>query len=354
MPLVNTSLGRIFATTTGHLDTVIKGLDAAFSEARAVAPSVLFIDELDSLPDRATLSDRGRDWWSPVCNHFLKLLDEQRHGVIVLAATNLVGRIDAAILRPGRIDRHFKVELPTEPELVMILRLYLHDEFSEDEISSLAPLAQGLTGAGVALAVKTARAEARREGRRLELRDLIDRIAPDNRNIADLHRISVHEAGHALVAILLNKRVSYVSTVPGSGYGGASLIEMTGPIATRCDLEDQVAISLAGRNAERLILGEASSGSHSDLRLATWLLAAMHGSFAMGDTLVQQAPIDSSPSLLADPEFRSLVEVDMRRIDERCAQLLVSNVDALKRIIANLLEHRVLAEDQVLKLARLS
>lgn len=353
VPLISTSLAKIFSTTSGNLDGVIKGLDAVFAQARTAAPAVLFIDELDSLPDRATLEGRGRDWWSAVCNGFLKLLDEGRSHVIVLAATNLIDRIDEAILRPGRIDRHFRIELPSEAELVIILRYHLKNALSEHEVAILARMAQGMTGAAVALAVKSARAEARRQDRALQLSDVVNMIANIDVKASELRRICVHEAGHALVALLLKWDVGYVSTIPGAGYGGASVIESQGLVATRRSLEEQVAIHLAGRNAERLLLGEASSGSHSDLHTATWMIAALHGSFGMGDTLAQRAPADASTALLADPAFRILVETDLRTIDERCAKMLSFNAASLERIVDALLEHRVLSGPQIFNMIKI-
>jgi SpoVK/Ycf46/Vps4 family AAA+-type ATPase len=114
IPMVATSLGQLFGQSQGCLDSIIKGLDQVFRDARVKAPCLLFIDELDAFPDRLTLEGRGRDWWTTIINHFLKLLDDSRHGVVVLAATNMISRVDAALLRAGRIERHFEIAPPGE------------------------------------------------------------------------------------------------------------------------------------------------------------------------------------------------------------------------------------------------
>jgi hypothetical protein len=125
LPIVVTSVGTLFATSAGTIDGVIKALRGAFEEARKNAPSILFLDEIDGFPSRAKISSRNRDWWLPVINEFLVVLDSaisEREGVIVLGATNAaIEDIDPALTRPGRMERCIHIGLPDAGALEGIL-----------------------------------------------------------------------------------------------------------------------------------------------------------------------------------------------------------------------------------------
>ncbi|MGE7471970.1 AAA family ATPase [Bosea sp. NPDC003192] len=342
IPLTRTSLGQLFASTAGDLDSIVKGLDRAFEEARAKGPSILFIDELDALPDRKMLTGRGRDWWSPICNHFLKLLDDARDRVVVLAATNMIDRIDDAILRPGRIDRHFEIALPDHDALVQMLKHHVGDDLAGINLAPVARLAQGHTGARIELSVKAARAAARQAERALEFKDLLDQFLPQSEDLHELRRICVHEAGHALVAHLLGRRVRHVTTLGDDQRGGCVEMEPLEGAVSRRQIEDQVTINLAGRGAEILLLGCASSGAHTDLKVATQLLAALHGSFGLGDSLIHLATALDPSVLIANSRLQTIVESDLQRLDARCTALLsehrlqlqvITDALAIKRVV---------------------
>jgi len=343
VPVISTSFSRLFGNTAGYLDSIIKGLDSAFAEARTKAPSILFIDELDALPARRNLHGRGRDWWTPICNHFLKLLDEARDKVIVLAATNMIDRIDEAILRPGRLDQHFEIGLPNHADIIEMFRLHLNGELSGTDLSAPAHLAQGSTAARIALIVKAARAAARQESRPLILDDLTYAILPPSQDQRELRRICIHEAGHALAAVLLGRGIEYVSTLSEGERGGAIKLTAHSRVATRRQLESQAVINLAGRNAEIILLGEASSGAHLDLAVATQLLVALHGSFGLGKTLFHRAPATDLVALTSDPELRRIVEADLQRFDAQCAELLSEHRRLLVAIADALVKRRVLS-----------
>lgn len=351
-PLTTTSLGRLFASSSGHLDSIVKGFDRAFEEARTKGPSILFIDELDALPDRKTLTGRGRDWWSPVCNHVLKLLDDSRERVIVLAATNMIDRIDDALLRPGRIDRHFEIGLPDLEALVAMLRQHLQNDLPEADLRPIGQLVQGYTGARVELLVRSARAAARQAMRPLEIQDLISLIVPGTKDRAELRRICIHEAGHALVAHLVSRRVQYVTTLGDDRRGGCVEMEPLTTAISRRQIEDQVLINLAGRNAEILLLGESSSGVHTDLKVATQLLCAVHGSFGLGESLIQLASAFEPGALTAHPRLQDRVEADLQRLDARCATLLRDHRAQLQVIADELATRRVIQGRDLATLVR--
>lgn len=353
IPLINTSLGQIFADTRGHLDDVIKGLTEAFDEALNTTPSLLFIDELDSLPDRHTLSSRNRDWWSTVVNHFLKLLDDRRRGVVVLGATNIVDRIDRAILRAGRLERHFQIELPDEPALARMLRHHLADRLPDADLTSIARLAVGATGADVALLVKRAVATARNEQRELVEADLLDQlIQQDDISPDELWRICVHEAGHAVAAFVLGRQVHHITTVRRGDQLGSSTTEPLSKASTRADLDEHIITSLAGRSAEILVLGEASDGAEADLSSATLAAAAIHGSYGLGASITHRARAVLAHKLLDDPHFRDLIEAELRILDARSMTLMVIHQDKVMAVASALRERRVLDAGQFLAVIR--
>lgn len=346
VPFFATSLGKIFNESDGYLGGVVKALTRAFTEAVQAAPSILFIDELDALPDRATLSGRAREWWSTVVTHFLKLLDDQREGVVVLGATNMFDRLDSAILRSGRLENHFRIELPDEASLVGILRHHLRDRLPETDLVPIARLAQGASGADIARLVKTATATARNEQREMTVDDLTQQLTQHDLTPDQLRRISIHEAGHAVAAFAIGRHVEHLTTIRQADGLGSASIELPGKAATRTRLEDHVIISLAGRNAEILLLGEPCDGSHSDLHSASLVVAAIHGSLGMGSSLVHRVAETSALRLLDDPVFRDLVEAELRILDARCMVILTSRQEQLRAVAEALRERRALSGEE--------
>lgn len=350
MPIISTSLGQLFASTDGHLNSMTKALDELFRRARDQAPSILFIDEIDAIPDRAALDSRRRDYWTTLVTHLLKLLDEARHGVVVVAATNMIDRLDAALTRAGRLELHFEIKPPTAPELVGVFRHHLAGRLPEPELVALANLAQGSTGADVALRSKVAIADARRAERPLTFHDVAAQFLKDDVHGEDLRRIAIHEAGHAVVALALGRQVDHASTVAIGPRGGGILTDGVGGIGTRQRLEEQIVIMLAGRAAEILVLGEGSSGCHVDLALATTYACAIHGSFSLGATLLQRAPANDATRPLVDPAFRKRIEAELRILDERCTKLLSDHRRELLAIAGALEQRRTLSGDELRKL----
>jgi len=133
VPLVATSYSDWQSTGEGHLGSTITAMTAAFSEAIAAKPAILFIDELDSLPKRRG-GDRS-DYWNAAVNAVLKEFDRLKsvEGVVVVGACNHPEMLDPALVRSGRMDRMIRLSLPTAEEIEGILCYHL----SEDEIAAL-------------------------------------------------------------------------------------------------------------------------------------------------------------------------------------------------------------------------
>ena len=288
VPFYSTSVGDWFASSPGHLDGVIKAA-AVFFDALAVASrssgtAVGFIDELDALPNRARLSDRGADWWLPIVTFCLIRIEELRHaGIVLLAATNHIDRIDAALLRPGRFDRSFEIFPPDEAGRLGILHLHLGPDFADVDLTPLARLSHGMTGAVLAGCVRAARRKAETAGRRLTVDDLLVEIAPeDRRDPSELRAVALHEAAHALVGYRLGQEIVQVGIQAGEGYGGSTSLRSPRVVSDRASLERQVIALLAGRAADLFLGGGANAGASHDLREATLILAAIHATLGLG------------------------------------------------------------------------
>lgn len=342
IPLVAIGLGAMFNSTEGYLHNIVRQMSDAFAKARSKAPCLLFIDELDSIPNRLTVDSRHRDYWTTIVNHLLKLIDDGREGIVVLGATNMIDRIDSAILRAGRLERHFEIGRPTEADLIGMFRLHLGDDLPNAELEALARFAFGSTAAEVELSVRSARATARRAARDLEFGDLLDLFNRGDYSSDLQWRVCVHEAGHAVAASACGRRIELISALKNSPAGARAVFAGLEDGATREDLENDVAISLAGRVAEQLLLGSISTGCHADLAIATRMLAALHGSFGLGASLARRIEPAQAAQLLDERAFRELIEAELRKMECRSTEILTARLCQLRAVAEALRSRRIL------------
>jgi len=203
---VPSSVGAWFTVGDGALGGVAKNIKAFVDTVIASEPAVGFLDELDAIPDRASMDNRARDWWTPVINLCLTEIDRLRRSgkrVLLLGATNYYDRLDAALVRPGRMQQRIPVLPPaTEAEAEALLRYYLRDELSLSELEKFLRFTIGATPAAIEGWVKEARNLARSENRALTGADLVRVMLPtDNRSESDIRTTALHEIGHAVVRI---------------------------------------------------------------------------------------------------------------------------------------------------------
>ncbi len=288
LPLVTGSLAAWQASRDGHLGHTLGAMRASFAEALAKAPSVLFIDEIDSFDDRARLPQAHANYSRQVVNGLLELLDGagSREGLVVLAATNHAEVIDPAIRRAGRLDRTVAIGLPDHEGLIGILRHHLGEALAGVDLTPAALAAAGGSGADCAAWVRQACGTARRAGRPLALADLVGAIGQGRPRLPEglRRRIAVHEAGHAVAAVALGLPAPHALAVTEAG-GRARM--RAGPEAlTNEEVHRHLVQLLAGRAAEALACGAVSAGAggdaHSDLARATALAAAAEASFGLG------------------------------------------------------------------------
>ena len=176
VPVVVSSIAELFANSSGYLNDVIKALRKTFDEARAKAPSILFLDEINALPNIDQVGERNKDYWAPVIFDFYTLLDgamSGRDGVIVIGATNRIEDIHPALLRPGRLERAIHVGAPDAAGVERIMRHHLGGDLADVDLGKLAirMLAVG-NWAVVMEQVRAARRLARRAGRPMVMADL--------------------------------------------------------------------------------------------------------------------------------------------------------------------------------------
>jgi hypothetical protein len=347
VPIVVTSIGELFASTVGHLDSIIKGLQSAFDAARATTPSILFIDELDGLPSRNSLSERNRDWWTPIINFALTLLDgavTSREGIVLLGATNFVDKLDPALVRPGRFDRLIEIPPSGPAGLAGILRHHLGSELPGADLELVARLRSDGTGALAAQWVRDARAAARAAGRPLALDDLVAVVAPpDRRAPEDLWRVCVHEAGHAVVHFEVDRALDSLSTIRDGPHGGVTVGSAGSPTPTVEQIEDTARIFLAGRAAEEAILGSPSAAAQGDLARTTALLGGLHASQGLGGSLLyRSAPEDVLALLSFDHALRRTVEEHVTRLYAETLATLRRRAPDVERLARALRTRRAL------------
>lgn len=279
-----------------------------FEQARKAAPCIIFIDELDALGKKRGVGafGGGHDEKEQTLNQLLSELDgfDPRDGIVLLAATNRPEILDPALMRAGRFDRQVVVDRPDKTGRAAILRVHLkkveHDpDLDIDQIAALTP---GFTGAELANLVNEAAIQATR--RVAEAVTLDDVTAAIERIVAGMERkglvmtprereaVAWHEMGHALVAASLpgTDPVHKVSIIPRSI--GALGYTMTRPtedrfLISRGDLQDRMAVLMAGRAAEELVLGEISTGAADDLARVTDIARQIVARYGMHPNLGQ-------------------------------------------------------------------
>ncbi len=325
-----------------------------FESAKAQAPSIVFIDELDSVGrTRGTGLGGGHDEREQTLNQILAEMDgfEGHEAVIVLAATNRPDVLDPALLRPGRFDRHVTLDLPDRKDRVAILKLHVHKVPLADDVDleQLASGTPGFSGADLKNLVNEAAMIAARESRNQvmmshfeEARDKL--LLGGVRSLAiqpeERHRLAVHEAGHTLVAYFLphTDPLYKVTIIPrGHSLGGTQqLPEEERHTLPEEYLRDRLAVMLGGRAAEKLLLGTVSSGADDDIRQATNLARAMVARWGMSEAIgpVDLRESEEHPFLgreIAQP--RHFSENSARTVDDAVRTLLTHAEEQAKSII---------------------
>lgn len=355
VPLINASVGELFATSAGFLDSIIKAQRAVYARAAALSPCILHWEELDGLPNRATISARGADFWMPAIEDFMCLLDSaiagQREGICVIGSTNRIHAVDAAILRPGRLEVAIHIPRPDAAGIANILRFHLDQNLSGVDLTGFATMLGGSTGADIMLVVRNARRTARQAGRAMTEGDLIGAIMPaEVIPPAALRRMAIHEAAHAVGALATGVgRVAYCRLQSTAAESGRTAVTYdSGDYQTVAVIENRVVGYLAGRAAERLFLAAISDGcggfDGSDLARSTAAIAALHISHGLGDQLVYRGDEkEALREVRRDRRLRATVENHLQQLHARAEALVSEYRDAIAAIAAELAAKRFLS-----------
>jgi cell division protease FtsH len=329
----------------GHLGSVTAAIRKTFSEAAKNKPCIVFCDEIDTLPARGK-SAHHDDWWSAIVNTLLEQLDgfERREGVVVVAACNDPSRLDAALVRAGRLDHHIAIPLPDVPALVGIFRVHLGADLAGADLRAAALAARGHTGADVERWVRVAQRTARIAGRPLTLQDLLEAVrGGESEWPADVRRrIACHEAGHAIVQLGLGIAEPTALSIGGTGgLAESDLGEMRAD--TRAHLEKFLVVLLGGRAAEQLTFAEVTAGAggdaegRSDLARATRLATRLETDFGFGSLgLLCVAGDVGNRDLLMFDKLRAAVGATIDRAHATALDLLAQNRSALDALAAAL------------------
>ncbi len=293
-----TSYAQWQATKEGHLGDVMREMRKVFADAAAASPSLLFIDEIDTLQSRGS-GGREADWWRAVVNGFLECLDGsgRREGVVVLAACNDGAGLDPAVVRSGRLDRRFQISLPDQEDLRRILIHHLPDLQEEDVQPVAAFLAGSTSGADAARLAREARQRARAASRTVSGADLLAVAVPvDTRPLSLRRRIAVHEAGHAVSLLRAGITPNNMSIVDQRG--GMVTYQINDEAGLAEEIDRRLRVHLSGRAAEEVILGSVSSGAggldQSDLGKASSLVTTAEMRLGMGTRLSMSSTVDES------------------------------------------------------------
>jgi Cdc6-like AAA superfamily ATPase len=354
VPLIATSVADWNAAS--HLAGTLQAIKDSFARARRAAPSILLIDELDGISDRARLTGDYVEYWSQIVNLLLELLQgiEERPGVVVIGATNHPDKIDPAVKRAGRLDREIAIGKPDAVTLVKIFRHHLGSQLPETDLLPLSLAARGATGADVEAYVRRARGAARRRRRELRLDDLLDEVrsrkAPPSKE--DRWRLAAHEAGHVVAATLLGHlEVAGVSI--GDDDGVTEIIKLER--GTSPDhYGDMLVVLMAGRAAEELLLGNPSAAAGgvpgSDLALATNLAKDMELRFGFGEFGPVFLSDGADDPLTILPGLLSSVSARLKRALTSATELLNDNRVTLNAVATALERSGYLSASEVVEI----
>jgi cell division protease FtsH len=359
-----------------------------FEQAKANAPCIVFIDEIDAVGrQRGAGLGGGNDEREQTLNQLLTEMDgfEGNTGIIIIAATNRPDVLDAALLRPGRFDRQVVVDRPDYAGRLEILNVHARGKtFAKDvDLEKIARRTPGFTGADLSnLLNEAAILAARRNLTEIsmdEVNDAIDRVlaGPEKKDRVMSEKrkelVAYHEAGHALVGALMPDYdpVQKISIIPRGRAGGLTWFtpseeRLESGLYSRSYLQNQMAVALGGRIAEEIIFGEeeVTTGASNDLqqvarvarqmvtrfgmsdKLGPVALGRQQGNMFLGRDIASERDFSEATAASIDEEVRSLVDDAYRR----AKQVLTGNRHILDKLAAMLVDKETVDSEELQQL----
>jgi cell division protease FtsH len=336
-----------------------------FRRVRAVAPAIVFIDELDAAGRKRGTGGGGggSDEREQTLNQLLVEMDgfDVSSGIVVIAATNRPDIIDPALMRPGRFDRHVTVDHPDPAGREQILQLYASGMpvSPEADFGYLARRTPGFTGADLANVINEAALLTVREQKSeieiTELEEAIQRVlaGPKRRgrilSPEERKRIAHHESGHCIVAAASGRAddVHRVSILARSrSLGVTSVQDGDAALLTMSQLRSKLVTAFGGIAAEELVFSEASTGAENDLELATDIARDMIARYGMGRLGRMRLLGKASDSFIdGDVPLGSISSQTQNAMDVEIQALLAeAEAEALEHLITHREVLDVLAE----------
>jgi len=360
--------------TGGDFTAMFVGMGAMrvkslFRKARKNAPCIIFIDEMDGIGRRTNTDTGGTSEaeGNRIINQILTELDgfNSSSGVMVIGATNFPDAVDPALVREGRFDRKIQLALPDLPDREALFRLFAKDvkTSGQPDYSQLARLTTGLTPAAIASVVNHAALISARQGQQdVPMTNFLEAIevcrmgevngSTSAMTEAERERVAVHEAGHAIIAQVLNVgRVEKVTILSRGGALGVTLVTQSEDkkLHLKSEIQGRIQMLLAGRAAELITYDDASSGAASDLKEASRLALSMVATLGLSDTGTLFS-LDALTALNIKPDTTSAVaqaELILASQNERCLATLRELRGALLALTAQLVERETIDGDEV-------
>ena len=326
-----------------------------FNNAKKTAPSIIFIDEFDSVAakrGRAEIAGAGAGIADQTINQLLAEMDgfDTKSGIVIIAATNRLDVLDEAILRPGRFDRHIQVNLPDIKERELILKIHARNKniSSRVNLGDIARRTPGFSGAQLENVLNEATLLAVRNNKMAvgmeEIDEAIDRViagpAKHSRVITEDEKkqIAYHEAGHALVGLNMpgSDVVEKITIIPrgqAAGYTLSTPEKQEISIQKKSDLLAIITSTLAGRAAEEIIYGKEniSTGAANDLFKVTKITKAMVAQLGMTDLgMTQLIPTEG----IVNPYSNPYSELTAQKIDAEVEKIIQEQYKRAKDIIS--------------------
>ena len=356
-----------------------------FEQARKATPCLIFIDEIDAVGrSRGHGLGGGNDEREQTLNALLVEMDgfDTHEGIIIIAATNRPDVLDPALLRPGRFDRQVTVNLPDVRGREAILKVHAKNVKLDGaaDLSVIARGTPGFSGAELANLLNEAALIAARQNRKsvgmAELEEARDKVrwGRERRSLAmsdeEKRGTAWHEAGHALVNVLLEHThpLHKVTIIPrGQSLGSTMWLPKDDLLSRRRkELQDLIAVTMAGRIAEELFTNDISTGAAGDIQQATTMAKAMVMNYGMSDKLGMVLYGEANEYVFLGRDMmrsKEYSEVTAQQIDgeikriidegyQTAKNLIITHRDKLELIAKALLDHETLEGSQVVDIIK--